>query len=491
MNNLLSPSSLPELFRQISQNPEAAMAAIQAEQTRRAQQFRTVFPEHGPFARDRYRKHLEFFRAGADYKERLFMAANRCGKTVAGAYEATCHLTGQYPAWWEGWRAEGPTQGWACGVDSKTTAEIVQGVLIGWNDPRGMIPEELIVHKAAARGGVAGAIDTVWVRHVSGANSKLSFKSYQQGRESFQGAAKHWIWWDEEPPMDVYTEGRYRLLTTHGISLMTFTPLLGRSEVVNSFYDLSDEQRIEQGKYITQAGWKDVPHLDEREKQTLMASTPAYQIKARTEGEPSLGKGAIYPFPEDQIAIDLFEIPKFWPRAYGLDVGWERTACVWGAMDPSTLTVVLYDEYYEQGGPHNAPRNHSAAIRARGAWIPGVVDPASAYHQLQPFDSLGLDLSHADNNVESGILATFELLATGRLKVFRSCTNWFNEFRKYQRIESYPNKPLKRDDHLMDATRYLVISGRERMKTEPAPVWQGPRSTVHTVHTGGGGWMVR
>ena len=70
----------------------------------------------------------------------------------------------------------------------------------------------------------------------------------------------------------------------------------------------------------------------------------------------------------------------------------------------------------------------------------------------------------------------FELLATGRLRVFRSCTNWFAEFRKYQRVESYPNKPLKRDDHLMDATRYLVVSGRQRMSTKlrRAPVYYRP-----------------
>ena len=69
----------------------------------------------------------------------------------------------------------------------------------------------------------------------------------------------------------------------------------------------------------------------------------------------------------------------------------------------------------------------------------------------------------------AGILAVFELLATGRLRVFASCSNWFSEFRKYQRVESFPNKPLKRDDHLMDATRYLVVSGRDRMRTEPPP----------------------
>lgn len=457
-----------------------------AEQARRAQQFRTLFPDTGPWARDRYPKHLEFFNTGAHYKERLFMAANRVGKTVAGAYEATCHLTGLYPAWWTGKRFDHAPDGWACGANSQTTRDVVQSILLGRSEGLGMLPIERIAHTTASR-GLANACETVWVQHVSGRNSKLGFKTYEQGRRSFEGAAKDFVWCDEEPPMDIYTEIMYRLLTTKGIAFTTFTPLLGRSAVVNSFYELTDEERERKSKFVIQAGWAHVPHLDEEEKRKLIENTPAYQVKARTEGEPSLGAGAIYPFPEDQIVVDPFEIPAFWPRAYGLDVGWERTACVWGAMDPASLTVVLYDEYYEQGGPHNAPRNHSAAIRARGSWIPGVVDPASAYHQLQPFDALGLDLSHADNNVEAGILATFELLATGRLRVFRSCSNWFSEFRKYQRVEKTA-KPLKRDDHLMDATRYLVVSGRQRMICEPQPArtWGG-----QTKHTGGGGWMVR
>ena len=457
---------------------------------RRLSLFNSLFPESGEYRRELYSRHMEFFGAGQYFKERLFMAANRVGKTVAGAFETTCHLTGLYPAWWPGFRFDRNTDAWACGKDSKTTFEVVQGVLYGEGASKpGMLPRDLITHASASRGGAAGALDTIWIKHVSGKNSKLTFKAYQQGRESFEGAAKDFVWCDEEPPNDVYIEILYRLLTTKGIAYTTFTPLLGRSEVVNSFYELTDEERREKSKCVIQAGWNHVPHLDENEKATLVRNTPPYQIKARTEGEPSLGKGAIYPFPEDQIAVDPFQIPSFWPRAYGLDVGWERTACIWGAMDPASLTVVLYDEYYEQGGPHNAPRNHSAAIRARGAWIPGVVDPASAYHQLQPFDSLGLDLSHAENNVEMGILAVFELLAVGRLRVFKSCVNWFAEFRKYQRTEQYPNKPLKRDDHLMDATRYLVVSGRDRMITEPRP--QSHWESGPSPHKGPGAWMAR
>jgi hypothetical protein len=133
---------------------------IEAERQRRRAAFVTLFPDAGPLRRELYQKHLEFFQAGAQYKERLFMAANRVGKTVAGAFEATCHLTGRYPSWWQGKRFEGATDGWACGTNSQTTRDVVQGVLLGKSAGQGMIPTEAIVHMVAGR-GIAGSIETI------------------------------------------------------------------------------------------------------------------------------------------------------------------------------------------------------------------------------------------------------------------------------------------------------------------------------------------
>src|SRR5579884_1262735 len=168
-------------------------AIIEAELSRRRAAFVTLFPDSGPLRRDLYPKHLEFFQAGAQFKERLFMAADRVGKTVAGAYEATCHLTGRYPAWWKGKRFEKATDGWACGTNSQTTRDVVQGVLLGRSAGQGMLPAESIVHTVAGR-GITGSIETIWVQHVSGKTSKLGFKTYEQGRRSFEGEAKDFVW---------------------------------------------------------------------------------------------------------------------------------------------------------------------------------------------------------------------------------------------------------------------------------------------------------
>src|SRR5262249_21120253 len=387
--------------------------AIEAELERRRAPFLTMFPERGPHRRELYSKHLEFFFAGAQYKERLFMAANRVGKTVAGAFETACHLTGHYPEWWQGRRFDHATDGWACGANSQTTRDVVQGILLGKSTGQGMIPIEAVVQTTAGR-GITGSIETVWVKHVSGKTSKLGFKTYEQGRRAFEGEAKDFIWCDEEPPMDVYTELLYRLLTTKGIISTTFTPLLGMSEVVTSFLEPPDGES-KRSKYVVQAGWKDVPHLDEEEKRKLVANTPPYQVRARTDGEPALGSGAIYPIDEAEITVPDRPIPDEWPRAFGMDVGWNRTAVVWGARTPLP-------------GSRAAP---------------------------------------AVNAVEAGITEVWNLLVSGRLKVMASLTNWLREFRKYHRDDKGSGKIVKRDDHLMDATRYLIVSGRLLMTTEP------------------------
>ena len=202
------------------------------ERKRSRNKIASYFPDDGPLRRELYTKHLEFFRLGKIHMERAFMAANRVGKTVVGAYEVTVHLTGEYPAWWDGRRFDRPTDWWAASDTSETTRDIVQLALLGppGDHGTGIIPHRHIL-SVAPRRGVTDAVDLVRVRHVSGGISTLGFKAFEQGREKFQGTAKHGIWIDEESPADVYDECLVRLMTTNGLMLCTFTPLKGLSEI--------------------------------------------------------------------------------------------------------------------------------------------------------------------------------------------------------------------------------------------------------------------
>jgi hypothetical protein len=215
---------------------------------------------------------------------------------------------------------------------------------------------------------------------------------------------------------------------------------------------------ISPSKYMVQAGWDDVPHLDEKTKKELLDSTPPYLREARSEGTPSLGAGAIYPVPLGEITVQPFRIPDYWPRAYGLDVGWNFTAATWTAKDPSDGVLYTYSEY-KKGRAE--PVIHAEAVKARGIWIPGLIDPASrgrgqaeGRQLYADYQQLGLNITPADNHVDAGTDYLWRLLSTGRLKVFSSLVALQAEYRLYRRDEK--GRVVKENDHIMDAWRYNV-----------------------------------
>jgi len=226
---------------------------------------------------------------------------------------------------------------------------------------------------------------------------------------------------------------------------------------------------VSASKYVVNAGWDDVPHLDAATKAKMLASTPPYLRKARSKGEASLGAGAIYPIEEELITCEPFAIPAHWPRVYALDVGWNRTAALWGAWDRDSDVVYLYSEHYVG---QQKPNVHASAIKARGPWIPGVIDPAArgraqsdGEQLLKSYQNEGLLLYPAVNSVEAGIYLVWERLEQGRLKVFSTLTNFFGEYRLYHRNEH--GSIVKKRDHLMDTCRYLIVSGLKRAITKP------------------------
>lgn len=439
-----------------------------AELMQRAKPFTIYYPDDGLLARHYYQKALEFFEAGNKHKLRLVIAGNRTGKSEGiGGYETALHLTGRYPDWWTGKRFNKPVS-WVCASHTGTTTrDICQYKLLG--DPSsegaGLIPIDCLDYNRSgkvgtSKMGVPDAYDTIRVKHVSGGWSVCRFLAFEQGRKKFEGTERDGVWLDEEPPLDVMTECLVRTMTTQGILIITFTPLQGMSETVQ--YCL--ENNIEKGGtvFVTSITWDDVPHLSEQEKDELLKTIPPYQRDARSKGIPALGSGAIYPIEESFIFIEPIPIPKHYKHAYGLDVGWNKTACVWGAIDPDTGVTYVYSEHY-RGEAESAV--HTEAIKSRGDWIRGVIDPASRGRSQVDGESLmmqyrqkGLHLVPADNAVEAGLWTVFDAMVNGKLKIFTNCVNLQKEFRLYRRDEK--GKVVKKDDHAMDALRYLMVTGR-------------------------------
>lgn len=375
------------------------------------------------------------------------------------------HLTGRYPADWPGRRWDRPVFAWAASETAQTTRDNIQRLMVGRVGAlgTGSIPGDTLLKVTAGR-GIAGAVDTVSVRHVSGGISLLTMKTYDQGRERWQGETLDLVAFDEEPPLDIYLEGLTRTNATNGRVWLTFTPLLGMSDVVRRFLYEPSTDRVDINMTID-----DALHYTEEERARIVASYPAHERDARVKGIPILGSGRIFPVVEESITFDGFDFPRHWPSICGLDFGWDHpTAAVWARWDRDADTIYIYDCYRVREA---TPVIHAAAIKARGGWIPvawphdGLQHSKDSGEQLaEQYRRQGLAMlpehaQHEDGSigVEAGLMDMLDRMYTGRLKVARHLFDWWEEFRLYHRKDG---KVVKEHDDIQCATRYLCMSLR-------------------------------
>jgi phage terminase large subunit-like protein len=453
-----------------------------------------------------YPKQLQFHAAGADpsVRERLLVAGNQLGKTLSASREAAMHSTGMYASWWPGVMFAKPNVGWAASITSQGTRDTVQRMLLGQPGAfgTGAIPKALLKDYKKATHGVADAIETIVVKHIapfdnphrlSDGDSRITLKTYDQGRERWQGDTLHWVWFDEEPDKDIYTEGLTRTNATGGIAFMTFTPLLGMSDVVKRF--VTDKAV---GTHTTTMTIEDALHYTPEQRRLIVAAYPAHERDARARGIPILGSGRIFPFEDSQVAEPPLQIPNWWPRGVGLDFGYDHPfAAVWGCWDRDTDTVHIYDAYKKREG---GPAVHTAVLRAKGVWIPvfwphdGETRDArgSGVTHAQQYRDMGVNMwreraTHAPAkgqkegeggiSLEAGLTLMFDRIQTGRLKVAKHLTDWFEEFRLYHRKDGLV---VRENDDLMSATLKLLMMLRHTKVYQPPrePTVRGWQPTV-------------
>ena len=163
-------------------NSEALLLqTLEAEKNRRLTEDRLRY--YSP-----YPKQLDIHAAGSTHRERLLMAGNQLGKTLAGGFEAAIHATGRYPEWWTGRRFDRPTIGWACGVTGEVVRDTVQRVLVGRPGQigTGAIPKDAIAELVSAR-GIPELLDSINVNHVSGGQSVIGLKKLSFGPREIPG----------------------------------------------------------------------------------------------------------------------------------------------------------------------------------------------------------------------------------------------------------------------------------------------------------------
>lgn len=432
-----------------------------------------------------YPKQREFHAAGATHREKLFLAGNRVGKTRCGGAEVAMHLTGEYPDWWTGRRFDGPIMAWVAGVTNESTRDVVQAELMGPPKERGewgtgMVPAANIVGEPSMARGAPDLMDTVTIRHKAGGNSTLQFKTYEKGREKWQGTKVHVVWLDEECPIDVYMEALTRTNEVDGLVLTTFTPLKGMSDLVllylrgtdagkklfgDQTMEVSDEAaaKLTGRRHVTVATIDDALHFTAAQRQAIIDQYPDHEREARTKGIPALGSGRIFPIPESEITCEPFDPPYYWRWIGCLDFGWDHP---FGAAklvyDPDNDRIYVTQVYrIEQKTPHE----HCTVIRNWGEWLPWAwphdglhTEKGTGVDLGRQYRDAGLNMlpemarypSSKGNSVEAGLMDMLDRMRTGRWKVFRTCFEWLEEFRLYHREDG---KVVKIRDDVISATR--------------------------------------
>jgi phage terminase large subunit-like protein len=445
---------------------------------------RTWLKRYAPYDRQR-----EFHAAGKTHRERLLMAGNQLGKTYAGAAEVAYHLTGKYPADWQGRRWDHATR-WLAGSESaELTRKGVQRLLVGppedeslWGT--GAIPHDCI-KGVSRRQGVADALASVVVKHTSGDNSVIQLQSYDQGRSKWQADTIDGVWFDEEPPLDVYSEGLTRTTATAGLVFVTFTPLLGMSDVVMRF--LEDKPA---GSHVTTMTIAEAKHIPAAVRQGIIDAYPAHEREARANGVPIMGSGRVFPVAESMIKIDPFQIPAYWPRIAAIDFGWDHPAAVvWLAWDRDTDTLYVYDVWCARETPAD---QQALVIRRGGDWIPVAWPHDGLQHDKGSGEQLAKQyrdnkvamlpkratFEDGSNGVEAGITMMLDRMRSRRLRVFNHLEPWFREFRLYHRKDGII---VKKADDLMSATRYGMMMLRHALSQAEAAAVSGLQLTPSII----------
>jgi phage terminase large subunit-like protein len=333
---------------------------------------------------------------------------------------------------------------------------------------------------------VANAIETITVKHVSGNASTLLFKAFEQGRGKWQANSVDLVWFDEEPPADVYFEGITRTNATKGIVFTTFTPLKGMSDVVARFLMEVSPDRHSITMTIDDAG-----HYSQEEKERIIASYPPHEVQARTLGVPSYGSGRVFPISETDITCEPFHPPRTWALIGGMDFGWDHPfAAVKCAFDRDADIFYIMTDFRER---EQTPVLHSATLRTWGdkldwAWPHDGLqhDKGSGTQLMELYRDQKLNMlsekatfEDGSNGVEAGLMEMLDRMKTGRWKVFNTAKNWLEEFRMYHRKDG---RVVKERDDVISASRYAMMMKRFARTNED-------RKVKARSYAGALGWM--
>jgi phage terminase large subunit-like protein len=451
------------------------------------------------------RKQYEFHNLIA--REKMLRAGNQVGKTHGAGAEMVFHALGLYPDWpdmpYLGRRFLQPPPierpydfvGWAgCTTQAKTRDGIQLKLLgpIGDEDMlgTGLIPLDNIIGRPTLARGTSEYVDTIKLRRETGGNAIIRLKTFEMGREGWQGESVDCAWMDEDPgDKGIHGECLARLTATNGIIIASLTPLLGPSPLRRRF-----REKI-LGTAETLMGIRDClvsagGHIPDERLPELMAQYPEHERETRLNGADMQGEGAVFSTPVQQIRerLDPATIPSYWPWMWGLDFRHSGSATT---GHPFAAVLVCWDRDADVIHVVHAIRMlglapmHVAAMKQHPMWEAPVAYPHDGGRGASILDGetiaktykrLGLNMrpSHATFDgggfvFENGIDDMQLRFASKRLLVADHLSEFFDEYQGYHREKGLV---VKVDDDLISATRQAVMDIRFAKTPERFPAYR-------------------
>jgi len=411
------------------------------------------------------KKQIEFHKCKK--RNRWVFGGNRSGKTECGAVEVVYLARGIHPYK----QNKKGVEGWVVSLSSQVARDVAQKKILSYLNPDWI--EDIVMQSGRKDYPESGVIDYIKVKNVFGCISKIGFKSCDQGREKFQGTSLDFVWFDEEPPRDIYLECKMRVLDREGEIFGTMTPLKGLSWVYDEIYlNCHNDPEI----WYTQMQWDDNPFLSKSEIELFKNSLSEEELDSRRYGRFVGAEGLVYKeFDENINVIEPFSVPVEWYDKISIDPGLNNPLSAhWYAVDFDGNVFVIA-EHFEKGKDIDYHANKIKEICNKLFWpkdfnggYSALIDSASNQKTLacsksvaELFFERGLNVNtNVNKDVFSGIARVKSYLrnANGisKLFIFKNCVNMIREIKSYFWGEG--DKPIKRDDHCMDELRYYIMS---------------------------------
>ena len=330
-------------------------------------------------------------------------------------------------------------------------------------------------------------VEKLW-NFPSGAKVEFGFLERDADVYRYQGQAYSWIGFDEITHLPTefgwnYLASRLRTTDPEITTYMRCTANpggVGATWVKKRYIDPSEPNQSFIGddnlsrKFIP-ARLEDNPFLAEDGRyEEMLKALPPTQRKQLLEGNWDVNEGAAFTeFDIDAHVITPFELPISWERVKGIDYGYaSESACVWGAVDPSDGTLIIYRELYQKNltGQDLGERITQMELSDPYA-VQGVLDTAAWARTGTTGPTVGESLvraghklRRADKNRVQGKIQIHEYLkiqqsGRPRLQIFNTCPNLIRELQSIPLDKSNPEDvDTHAPDHAYDALRYLIMS---------------------------------